>query len=161
MCVKSGGGEDQNRSIDKEREKKRDRRIEDREAYGGCLFGLARTKRAGQHNTPKQKEIKRCWIGEQVGGGQEGLGHIRHIWPREDELDCETRSDQDEKRDDKGFELAETEVHEGKNEQSVERGQNNPGTERQAGEQFEADRGADDFGEIGRDDRQLHDEPEA
>ena len=171
--VERGCGEDQNGAVDQQREKQRDRRIEDREADGGRFFGVAWTDRARQHNARMQIEIMRHdrraqdperdiehrGICDQVAGGQERLGDIRHVWPGKHKLDREAGRDQDEKRDDEGFELAEAEAREGEDEQSVERGQNNTGAERQAGQQLKSDRGADDFGEVGGDDRQLHDQP--
>ena len=64
---------------------------------------IMRHDRRAQNPEP---EIEHCRIGEQVVGWQEGFDQTPHVRPGEDELDRETGSDQDEKRDDECFELA-------------------------------------------------------
>src|SRR5262249_23769452 len=155
MRVKGGRSEDQDRCVDEKRKKKRNSRIEDRKANGGGFFGLARPDRERQHYARMQieivghdrraknseRDIEHARICEELAARQECRGNGCHVGPGEYKLDCKTGSDQNEERDDKSFELAKAEVHEGKDEQRIERGQHNPGTERQASEELEANCG--------------------
>jgi len=66
----------------------------------------------------------------------------------------------DQQRDDEGLEEAEALVHQVEQQESVERGDDGAGDQRDAEQQVQRDRGADDLGEVAGDDGELAGDPQ-
>ena len=172
--IKHRSGEHEYRAIDQQREKQRDGAVDQREADRLAPFGRRRADRARQHDRRMQKEImrhdsradyaeaeiKHARIVEQLARRDEAARDLPEIDMRHGELRGEGKGDEPQERNDEQLDLAKARALEGQHHEGVEQRDGDADGERHAEQKLQADRRADDLGEIGRGDGGLGHEPQ-
>ena len=172
--MEGGGGENQDRRIDEEREHQRDGRIPRCEFERLALFGRAFAIGARLYDAGMQiqvmrhdggaddaeRQIEHGRVRHDLGGGREAADHLPPLRIGQRDLHEETGEDHPQQRDDEGLDVAEAEALQPEDQEHVERGDQHAQFQRDAEEQVEADRRPHHLGDIGGDDRYFGEQPE-
>ena len=101
-----------------------------------------------------------CGIAHDLDVRNEALHDAADFRSRDDDLEQEADTDHGDERDDERLEQPEALVLQVEHDEHVERGDRDAPGERDAEEQVERDRGADDFGQVARGDGDFAQHPE-
>ncbi len=165
---------DQDRGVDEEREHQRHRRVDRREPDRLALVLGQVAVFAGLHDRRVQVEVVRhhgraedadrdvehVGVAQDLGARDEAERDAAQRRTGEPELDRERPGDQRDQRDDQRLDVAEAAVLQEQHDQHVEGGQADAPDQRQAEQQVEGDRRADDLRQIARRDRDLAQQPQ-
>ena len=105
-------------------------------------------------------DVEHFRIGHDLRRRQEPTQNSGDWWRRGHDLNDEADRDHDQQSNHEGFEKAEALVHQKKQKERVERGDQCAGQQWNAEQELQGDRGADDLGEVAGDDRQFADRPQ-
>ena len=173
--MEDGGGEDENRSVDEEREHQRGGGVDVGEADGFALAGggarvVARLDDGGvqvevvRHDGRAEDadgDVEHFVVGDDGGGGdEEVVDDGQPVGVGAEDLDAKEHADGADEGDDEGFEIAEAAVLEEQDEEDVGAGDEDAVDERDAEEELQRDGGADDFGEVAGGDGDFGEDPE-
>ena len=172
--VKGRGRKDEDRGVDQQRQHERDRRIDgrklDRLALGRQRVGDdARLHDGGvqveimRHHGRAENahgEVEHLRVAHDLDRRREAEDHLAHVGLRHGDLDGEAGGDHQQRAHDEGLDPAKAEVLQIKDQEDIERGNEHAELERDAEQQIETDRGADDLGHVGRADGDLRQHPE-
>lgn len=108
-----------------------------------------------------EAEIEHVGVGDEAPRRREAARDLGEIGTGQSELRCEAKADQAQHPDDEKLDLSEAQPLHGENEKRVQRRGDDAERERQAEEQLQPDRRADDLGEVRRENPRLGEEPKS
>jgi hypothetical protein len=172
--VERGGAEDKDGGVDEQREKQGDSGIEDGVTQGFALFGFLMAEGAGLHDAGVQIEIvghhrgaedtdgdiEHFLVAQNFGAGDESAGGFAPDRVSEKDLVGEADPDAGDESDNEGFDQAEAAALESKNDEDIERGEQNAEKERNVEKEIERYGGAEDFGEVAGGDGKFAGDPQ-
>ncbi len=106
------------------------------------------------------RDVEHCGIGDDLARRHESLQHRGDRWRRSHDLDRKADRDDEQQRDDEGFEKTKALVHQKQQQEGVKRRQQRPADQGNAEQQFQCDRSPDHFGQIAGDDRRFAGQPQ-